>query len=312
MSCTVHWRWAEPSGRCLDQAFHSSTQSGRNPCCTLPPSFSAVGNSDCPHRRAAPPGRPWLQVVAELYQQPGVWYGGPQGSSVGFSVHGRSEAARRHAAPAGADPVVRSSWAAFNWKPPGLYYTKTPPCPLLCRQTFWLRSLSWYAATAFHRRCSKLQVGGRANTVSANPPRRGWPSSKPPCAIGAKTPNQNPRGQPLSSTQAFSGDAETTARTNIAEPTAQKNQAMSGPQLPLHKKQTDSEWGAVTSHTAPESSAQRAKRSGPAKSVCFSPDFEYILSGVFEHLPALNRSPDPVSGSSESSRSRQKPSQSGV
>jgi hypothetical protein len=56
MSCTVHWRWAEPSGRCLDQAFNSSTQSGRNPCCTLPPSFSAVGRSDCPQRRAAPPG----------------------------------------------------------------------------------------------------------------------------------------------------------------------------------------------------------------------------------------------------------------
>jgi hypothetical protein len=188
---------------------------------------------------------------------------------------------------------------------------KHPPAHCFA-QTFWLQSLSWYAAMAFHRRCSKLQVGGRANTVSANPPRRGWPSSKPPCAIGAKTPNQNPRGQPFSSTQAFSGDAETTARTNIAKSTAQKNQAMSGPQLPLHKKQTDSEWGAVTSHTAPESSAQRAKRSGPAKSVCFSPDFEYIMSGVFAHLPALNRSPDPVSTSSESSRSRQKPSQYGI
>jgi hypothetical protein len=84
---------------------------------------------------------------------------------------------------------------------------------------------------------------------------------------------------------------------------------MSGPQLPLQKKQTDSGWGAVTSHTAPESSARRAKRSGPAKSVCFSPDFEYILSGVFAHPQALNHSPEPVSGSGKSSRSRHKPSQ---
>jgi len=123
----------------------------------------------------------------------------------------------------------------------------------------------------------ELQIGGRSGKVSthrlkachmppgataANPPRRGRPPSKPPCVVGAKSTYQNPGRQLSSSTPAFSGDADKTARKNVAESTAKTNQATSGPRPTLRKKQMGGEWEAVASHAASESSTQLAERSG--------------------------------------------------
>jgi hypothetical protein len=162
----------------------------------------------------------------------------------------------------------------------------------------------------------ELQIGSRSDTVSTHrlkaccmppdsaaalPPRRGRPPSKPAIPIGARTPKQNPGGQPSSSTPAATGDADTTARTK---------EAWSGPQPTLRKQQTGREWGAVVSHPAPESSAQRTKRTGLAKSVRFSPEVQ-ILPEFLQTAPAEIRWPDTVSGSGRPYRVKKAPSRYG-
>jgi len=153
----------------------------------------------------------------------------------------------------------------------------------------------------------------------------------PAIAVGARSPYQNPGDKPSSKIRAEqtpgSSLKKCLRRENSikkiprddtlqelwlatfscdAEKTAEKNQATLGPQPTLCKKQTGSEWGAVASHPAPESSAQRTRRTA----VSFSPELQ-IIPGFLQTPPANNCTPDTVSGSGRPYRVKKAPSRYG-